>query len=60
MNIKLNEQIKLVETSKIRQFNDYAQSVGANLILTLGQPDFNTPDSVKKACINALKAKSIT
>lgn len=54
MNIKLNEQIKLVETSKIRQFNDYAQSVGANLILTLGQPDFNTPDSVKKACINSL------
>lgn len=54
MNISLNKQILKVETSEIRQFNDYARSVGANIILTLGEPDFNTPETIKNAAIDAL------
>lgn len=52
--ISLNNRILKVETSKIRQFNDYAKSVGANVILTLGEPDFNTPDEISKEAIKAL------
>lgn len=54
MKIKLNNQITKVEQSEIRWFNDYARAAGANVILTLGEPDFNTPKEIKDACINAL------
>lgn len=40
MTIELNRQIIKAQTSKIRQFNDYAKSVGADVIMTLGEPDF--------------------
>ena len=40
MKIQLNKEILNVEQSEIRKFNDYAQGVGANVILTLGEPDF--------------------
>lgn len=52
--INLNERILKVETSKIRQFNDYAKKVGADVILTLGEPDFNTPEEITKEAIKAL------
>ncbi|MDE7385120.1 MAG: aminotransferase class I/II-fold pyridoxal phosphate-dependent enzyme [Anaeroplasmataceae bacterium] len=52
--ISLNKRILKVETSKIRQFNDYAKEVGANVILTLGEPDFNTPDEISNEAIKAL------
>lgn len=52
--ISLNKRILKVETSKIRQFNDYAKSVGADVILTLGEPDFNTPDEISNEAIKAL------
>lgn len=55
MKIDLNKQILKVETSEIRRFNDYAKSVGANVILTLGEPDFNTPEEISNEAINALK-----
>lgn len=55
MNIKLNEEILKVEQSEIRKFNDYAKSVGAEVILTLGEPDFDTPEEIKNSCIAALK-----
>ena len=55
MNIKLNEKILKVETSEIRQFNDYARSVGADVILTLGEPDFFTPENISKKAIEALQ-----
>lgn len=54
MQIALNKQILKVETSEIRQFNDYAKKVGANIILTLGEPDFKTPKIIKDSAINAL------
>ncbi|MDE7213098.1 MAG: aminotransferase class I/II-fold pyridoxal phosphate-dependent enzyme, partial [Anaeroplasmataceae bacterium] len=52
--IALNNRILKVETSKIRQFNDYARAVGADVILTLGEPDFNTPDEISNEAIKAL------
>lgn len=52
--IPLNERILQVQTSKIRQFNDYTKEVGANIILTLGEPDFFTPEEITKEAIDAL------
>ena len=54
MSIKLNENIQKIETSLIRRFNDMAVRQNAELFLTLGEPAFNTPDSVKQACVDAL------
>lgn len=54
--IELNKKILKVETSKIRQFNEYAKEIGASVILTLGEPDFNTPDEITIEAIKALKA----
>lgn len=54
MKIQLNEQILNVKSSSIRNFNDYARSVGANVILTLGEPDFPTPEIIKDECKLAL------
>ena len=56
MDIQLNRNIEKVETSEIRQFNDYARSVGANVILTLGEPDFHTPQAITTKAIKALEA----
>lgn len=55
MNLQFNQRILKVEPSEIRAFNDYAQSVGANIILTLGEPDFHTPKMIAKAAIHAIK-----
>ena len=55
MKIELNKEILKVDQSEIRKFNDYAKSVGADTLLTLGEPDFNTPDQITNACIDALK-----
>ncbi len=54
--IELNKRILTVETSKIRQFNDYTKEVGADVILTLGEPDFYTPDEITNEAIKALHA----
>lgn len=56
MKVELNQNILKVQTSEIRQFNDYAKSVGANIILTLGEPDFDTPTEITNQAIDALKA----
>ncbi len=55
MNIELNHNILRVEPSEIREFNDYTRSVGANIIMTLGEPDFNTPEEISQKAIAALQ-----
>ncbi|MDE5867997.1 MAG: aminotransferase class I/II-fold pyridoxal phosphate-dependent enzyme, partial [Anaeroplasmataceae bacterium] len=55
MELVYNEQILKVRQSEIREFNDYAKSVGANIILTLGEPDFDTPEMITKEAILALE-----
>ena len=55
MKIKLNNEIVKVEQSEIRKFNDYTHSVGCNLYMTLGEPDFYTPDVISNEAINGIK-----
>ena len=48
--MKFNEQVTRIEPSPLRAFNDMAHKEGAELFLTLGEPDFHTPQQVKDAC----------
>lgn len=54
IELKFNEQILKVEQSKIRQFNNFARDYGCKTLLTLGEPDFYTPQVIKDACIEAI------
>ena len=47
--MKFNEQVTRIEPSPLRAFNDMAHKEGAELFLTLGEPDFHTPQQVKDA-----------
>ena len=53
--MKFNEQVTRIEPSPLRAFNDMAHKEGAELFLTLGEPDFHTPQQVKDACGVALE-----
>ena len=55
MNELLNSRLADVEEILIRKFNQYAQVHGAKHILTLGEPNFDTPDAMKLPAIKALE-----
>ena len=47
----LNDQILSIEVSLIRKFDEQTSDVPDILKLTLGEPDFNTPEHIKQAAI---------
>lgn len=49
-----NEQTQEMEVSLIRQFDERVQGIDGMIRLTLGQPDFPTPQHVKDAGIEAI------
>ena len=51
----LNEQLLAIEVSEIRQFDESVSDIPGILKLTLGEPDFNTPEHVKQAGIKAIQ-----
>jgi len=53
--VLLNQQVYKIEESLIRKFNTFANDVGAKWLLTLGEPDFTTPEIIKNACKTALQ-----
>jgi aminotransferase len=50
----MNNNISKIEISGIRKFFNKVSQVPEALSLTLGQPDFNTPDRVKEAMVRAI------
>lgn len=52
---QFNENTQDVEVSLIRQFDQDVQNIEGIILLTLGQPDFPTPEHVKKAGIKAIE-----
>lgn len=50
----MNTAVLQLQTSEIRAFNQYAVDNNASLFLTLGEPDFPTPESIKEAAIKSL------
>lgn len=50
----INDRVKSIEISGIRKFFNMVADVEGMVSLTIGQPDFPTPDHVKKAGKNAI------
>ena len=51
---RFNKQVSEIAVSLIRQFDEQVSSIDGILKLTLGEPDFNTPEHVKKAAHDAI------
>ncbi|MGL4949248.1 MAG: pyridoxal phosphate-dependent aminotransferase [Anaeroplasmataceae bacterium] len=52
---KFNTKLLKLSPSKIREFNNLAIENNAKVYMTLGEPDFKTPEVIKKACIDSIK-----
>lgn len=52
---KTNEKLLTIKPSAIRAFDEQVSNIPDILKLTLGEPDFNTPEIVKAAAISAIK-----
>jgi len=52
---RFNSRLDQIEVSMIRQFDERVSSIPNMLKLTLGEPDFNTPEHVKQAGISAIE-----
>ena len=46
---KFNKNLEKIEISLIRQFDQSISAIPGVLRLTLGEPDFTTPDHIKEA-----------
>lgn len=51
---KISKNVQRIEISGIRRFFDKASKYPNTISLTLGQPDFNVPDKIKTAIIEAV------
>ena len=52
--IPLNANLSTLQRSGIRQYTNLAKTVPDCVMLTIGEPDFDTPESVKAAALTAL------
>ncbi|MEB7514802.1 pyridoxal phosphate-dependent aminotransferase [Enterococcus faecium] len=52
---QFNPRLSRIEVSKIRQFDQQISSIPDVIKLTLGEPDFPTPEHVKQAGITAIE-----
>ena len=53
---RFNKNLDKIEVSMIRQFDQSISSIPGVLRLTLGEPDFTTPNHVKEAAKAAIDA----
>lgn len=51
---KFNQEVKQVAISDIRQFDIDVSNIPDIIKLTLGEPDFNTPEHIKQAAVDAI------
>ena len=56
----INKRVKSIEISGIRKFFNLVAEYDDVISLTIGQPDFHTPDHVKQAGINAIQENYTT
>jgi aminotransferase len=54
MEHMLNQKLKQIEISGIRKFFNMVADEEDVISLTIGQPDFHTPEHIKQAAVNAL------
>lgn len=55
LNHTVNDKITKMQISGIRAFDGMCSKIPGILKLTLGEPDFNTPEHVKQAAIDGIK-----
>ena len=51
---RLSKRLLTVQPSGIRRFTALAKSVPGCAMLTIGEPDFDTPQAIKDACKRGL------
>lgn len=51
---RFNPQVDFIEVSDIRKFDERVSNIDGMIKLTLGEPDFNTPEHVKDSAIDAI------
>ncbi|MGP4065594.1 aminotransferase A [Oceanobacillus sp. M65] len=56
MEHMLNQKLKQIEISGIRKFFNMVADEEDVISLTIGQPDFHTPEHIKQAAVNALSS----
>ncbi|WP_123054352.1 aminotransferase class I/II-fold pyridoxal phosphate-dependent enzyme [Clostridium sp. JN-1] len=56
----LSQKVNAIEISGIRKFFNKVSKYPGSISLTLGQPDFNVPDKIKKAMIDAINDNKTT
>ncbi|SQC71030.1 Putative aminotransferase A [Listeria fleischmannii subsp. fleischmannii] len=54
MRKPIRPELSAIKISGIRRFNSEISDIDGILKLTLGEPDFDTPEHVKQAAINAI------
>ena len=52
--IPLNSNLSTLQRSGIRQFTNLAKTTPDCVMLTIGEPDFNTPEQIKAAALTSL------
>ena len=52
--IPLNSNLSTLQRSGIRQFTNLAKTVPDCVMLTIGEPDFSTPEEIKAAALTSL------
>ena len=53
--IPLNSNLSSLKRSQIRVYTNLAREVDGCVMLTIGEPDFDTPEAIKAAAIDALQ-----
>ena len=53
--IPLNERLQSLQRSGIRRYTNLAKTVPGCVMLTIGEPDFDTPPQIKAAAVAALE-----
>ena len=56
---RFNKQLDKIQVSLIRQFDQAISEIPGVLRLTLGEPDFTTPDHIKEAAKRAIDPEPI-
>ena len=54
--IPLNDKLYTLQRSPIRRFTNLANQTPGCIKLTIGEPDFDTPEAIKEAAMQALKS----
>lgn len=60
MSRSFNREVEKIAVSDIRQFDSDVSGIPGIIKLTLGEPDFNTPEHVKKLQLRQLKITNLT